>query len=534
MGSGIGESQPSIYPDPAPLLLPSSSSATSEPYPSPISFVPSPRPFRDLPLASLFLLLSLSTLSLGLFALFRRNPDATRADLFYFDPSTSSCVLSDPRLSSSHFSSSSSFVKDLTLTLVATFLLAAPIALALLWILRRYTKQVVYAAVPFFVLTPALLNAYWFAACTLAEGCRAAFPLAYRVLVLVFVFVLVAIILWIVVANWSRVELTIHIVRVAAAALAENLALLAVLPLLGLGLLVYFAPIVVFLVFATWNGEVVAREREGARGERHYACVWKQDAWVPAYFALAIITMVWSAATMVEAKVYVISGTIAQWYFAKEGTRPTKSLRSSLRNAFGPSFGTICFSGMVMGAVRFVRAVVDSANQENETRGFVNLVLKCCANFLFLAFDFVNKFTINFAAITGEAYCSAARTSYDLLKRNLLSAVFVETVSTRVLIGIIFVLSAFYAIVVCAILKAVSALGVKMYLVAALAWLLLMVVLGYFVHVLDNVVDTVYVCYAIDRDKGEVNKQDVHEVYVQLPLSRNHRPPLSSRSPLIV
>lgn len=101
-----------------------------------------------------------------------------------------------------------------------------------------------------------------------------------------------------------------------------------------------------------------------------------------------------------------------------------------------------------MGAVRFVRAVVDSANQENEARGFVNLVLKCCANFLFLAFDFVNKFTINFAAITGEAYCSAARTSYDLLKRNLLSAVFVETVSTRVLIGIIFVLSAFYAIVV--------------------------------------------------------------------------------------
>ena len=84
---------------------------------------------------------------------------------------------------------------------------------------------------------------------------------------------------------------------------------------------------------------------------------------------------------------------------------------------------------------------------------------------------------------------------------------------------------------VCAILKGVSDLGVDSYFVAALAWLLLIVLLGFFVHVLDNVIDTVYVCYAIDRDRGEVYKQEVHEVYVQLPISRNHRPSLSSTSP---
>lgn len=74
------------------------------------------------------------------------------------------------------------------------------------------------------------------------------------------------------------------------------------------------------------------------------------------------------------------------------------------------------------------------------------------------------------------------------------------------------------------ILNAVSALGIEAYVVALLAWLLLIAILGYFVHVLDNVIDTVYVCYAIDRDKGEVCKQEVHEVYVRLPISRNDRP----------
>lgn len=117
------------------------------------------------------------------------------------------------------------------------------------------------------------------------------------------------------------------------------------------------------------------------------------------------------------------------------------------RNAFGPSLGTICLSGLLIGVVRVVRAVVDTARQE-DVPGIVNLILRCCVNVFLSAIDFLNKFTINFVAITGETYCTSARMTYELLKRNLLSVVFVETISTRLLAGIVFVLSALYAIVV--------------------------------------------------------------------------------------
>nr|GMC81157.1 CTL-like protein DDB_G0288717 [Ipomoea batatas] len=240
--------------------------------------------------------------------------------------------------------------------------------------------------------------------------------------------------------------------------------------------------------------------------------------------------MLWSATTLIEAQVYVISGTIAQWYFSKDDTSPKKSMRSSLRNAFGPSSGTICFSGLIVCVVRMVRAMVDNARQE--APGIVNLILRFCVNTLLSAIDFLNKFTIIFAAITGESYCTSAEMTYELLERNLLSTVIVEIVSTRILAGISFVLSAIYAIVVCIILKAVVHLGMEAYLVSAAAWLLLIVVLSFFVLVLDNVVDTVYVCYAIDRDRGEVSKQKVHEVYVHLPISRSIRSPFAAaRSP---
>ena len=68
---------------------------------------------------------------------------------------------------------------------------------------------------------------------------------------------------------------------------------------------------------------------------------------------------------------------------------------------------------------------------------------------------------------------------------------------------------------------------------AALAWALLIIVLGFFVHVLENVIEIVYVCYVIDRDRGEVYRTEVHEVYSRLPSSRNHRSRIAPIAPVV-
>ncbi|TYG83883.1 hypothetical protein ES288_D01G204300v1 [Gossypium darwinii] len=523
----------SAYPSPPIEEPPQSGPSESDPTQSlQISFNYGPRPFKDLPFLILFLLFVLCTFAFGIFSIFHRNDNYSNVSAFTYDSNSTSCVQDTSFLSSqlwvsetSFFAlSSSSLWTYLVWTLVITSVLSVPICLLLLFLLKHYTKQIVYVLLPFFIIMPVFFDVYWFVACTLSSSCSDAFPLVYRILVLIFILLIVGVIVWIIVANWHRIELTVRIIGVASDALSRNLGLFLVIPLLTVGLLAYYASIVVFLVFSRFNGKIVAKESNG-----EYTCVWKQDSWVPAYFTLAILTMLWSLTSMVEAQVYVTSGTIAQWYFSKDDTKPHRSIRRSLRNAFGPSSGTICLSGLLVFVVRVVRAAVDSAREE-DVPGIVNLVLRCCVNALMSAIDFLNKFTINFAAITGEAYCTSARMTYELLRRNLLSAVFVETVSTRLLAGVIFVLSSVYAIAVCAILKGVSDLGVNMYTVAALAWVLLILVLGFFVHVLDNVIDTVYICYAIDKDRGEVYKHEVHDVYFQLPISRNSRSSYPSRT----
>ncbi|MBA0823850.1 hypothetical protein Goarm_020550 [Gossypium armourianum] len=523
----------SAYPSPPIEEPPQSGPSESDPTQSlQISFNYGPRPFKDLPFLILFLLFVLCTFAFGIFSIFHRNDNYSNVSAFTYDSNSTSCVQDTSFLSSqlwvsetSFFAlSSSSLWTYLVWTLVITSVLSVPICLLLLLLLKHYTKQIVYVLLPFFIIMPVFFDVYWFVACTLSSSCSDAFPLVYRILVFVFILLIVGVIVWIIVANWHRIELTVRIIGVASDALSRNLGLFLVIPLLTVGLLAYYASIVVFLVFSRFNGKIVAKESNG-----EYTCVWKQDSWVPAYFTLAILTMLWSLTSMVEAQVYVTSGTIAQWYFSKDDTKPHRGIRRSLRNAFGPSSGTICLSGLLVFVVRVVRAAVDSAREE-DVPGIVNLVLRCCVNALMSAIDFLNKFTINFAAITGEAYCTSARMTYELLRRNLLSAVFVETVSTRLLAGVIFVFSSVYAIAVCAILKGVSDLGVNMYTVAALAWVLLILVLGFFVHVLDNVIDTVYICYAIDKDRGEVYKHEVHDVYFQLPISRNSRSSYPSRT----
>ncbi|KAI5077578.1 hypothetical protein GOP47_0007402 [Adiantum capillus-veneris] len=256
-------------------------------------------------------------------------------------------------------------------------------------------------------------------------------------------------------------------------------------------------------------------------------CSWSVDKWVPVYYILTIFTLLWSILLMTEAQVYVLSSTIAQWYFTVSGSKVTGSIRQALKHAFGPSFGTVTFSGLVVAFVRMIRAAVDSSQNAQGPQGCFIAMLRCCVNFALISIEFLNKFTINFAAITGENYCNSAKLAYDLLKRNLLSPVLVEVISTRLLGGMVFVLSVVYAVVVCAILRAGMNLGAIAYYVTALAWLLLFVIFLLFCQVLDNIIDTVYICYAIDKDSGAVSKLEVHDVYLMLPVSRDQPPALA-------
>ena len=101
-----------------------------------------------------------------------------------------------------------------------------------------------------------------------------------------------------------------------------------------------------------------------------------------------------------------------------------------------------------------VRAVVEKAGTNGKyiarssNHGSIHFILGFCLNCILSDIESMNKFTINFAAITGEKYCSSATMTYELLMRNILSTVVVKTVLTRLLFGIFLLVSLVYAMMV--------------------------------------------------------------------------------------
>ncbi|KAL2649814.1 hypothetical protein R1flu_017942 [Riccia fluitans] len=412
---------------------------------------------------------------------------------------------------------------------IITLVLCLPIAYLVLWLLKTYTTQLVYATLPFIVLIPLSLAIGGFIFCAGDQACKQHFTLQYEIMAFVFILVLCAIFVWMIWANWDRIELTIRIVRTATEALYKNLGLVLVLPALCVLLLAYLIPAAIFMFYAFTNGKIVPNPELKGHPELHCGetgvdcCVWKPEPWVPVYLTIAAFSALWAITVISELQVFTISGTIAQWYFADPSSSLAGAKRRALRNAFGPSFGTVCFSGLVMAFVRIIRAFIDKSRSESSEEGLMASLVRACLECLLQIVEFVTKFTTNYAAITGAGFCASAMMIFDLLKRNFLSTVVVETVAGRLLGQTVFVVSAVYGFLVWGGLcvfahgwKTSWAVGI-----ASLAFVILFLVLYFFMQVLNNIVDTVYICYAMDKDHNVVSRTEVHDVLVLLPPSKD-------------
>lgn len=360
---GLDEEQVDEAHSPSPNLL----------YYPGFGYIHNPRPYRDVVFTVIFVFLTLVSIAWGIFAIINHNTDYGLSDSALYNSSSGLCstysaygrssskadleltnsectkifngesnilyrrvipnlvsIMAQRELSQSF--STGSLITILVWTLIMTIVLSVPILFGFLWLLKAFAKQFVYACLPFFIVIPAFLNIFWFVACNLSAECGEAFSLAAQITVFVFVFLLCGIFVWIMYSNWHRIELTIRVMQTAAQALLVNWVLLFILPILSVVLLIYIAPFIVFLIYAYMNGTIVPTTGLYCEGEAATdCCSWATEAWVPAYYVLTIFTIFWSILLIIEAQVYVISSTAAQWYFAVPGSPLKGNIRRALK-----------------------------------------------------------------------------------------------------------------------------------------------------------------------------------------------------------
>lgn len=154
--------------------------------------------------------------------------------------------------------------------------------------------------------------------------------------------------------------------------------------------------------------------------------------------------------------------------------------------------------------------------------------LFCIAGLL----DAVTKFATIRAAMTGDNFWEAAQGAKDLLLRNALDA-FVVWDFPQTILGFcgLIVAAAFGALVGGSVdlivrLEAVAG-GASVsaaegaahpVIVGVVAGAISFVVLHFLNGLLIDIIDTVYLCFATDRDLQRVSRKEVHDIYAQLPV----------------
>ena len=242
----------------------------------------------------------------------------------------------------------------------------------------------------------------------------------------------------------DRVELCARLLALASASLAETPALVAVSLASDAAALAVAGGLSVFAAAAVANGKVVriagvssSSSSSGAPPPPPAAaCAWQPAAYAPPLAALSSLAALWASLTLAQVKTFVVAGAVSAWYFGN-GTSSSSSsspLRLSLRAALGPQFGSLSLAGLVLTGTQLLRTAVDalqnaaassSSNEESLAAGCFQLlasVLAALARGALAFLDYLTKFAVVAAAVSGRGLLASGRAATGVLRSAMLDA----------------------------------------------------------------------------------------------------------------
>jgi len=266
-----------------------------------------------------------------------------------------------------------------------------------------------------------------------------------------------------------------------------------------------------------------------ARGATVDCCYWRYDSWVPPAWAVISLTALWSVFVAYDLKIYTVADSMAQWYYLPQGASTGGTTLRALGHAMGPGFGSVAFGAFVLTAVEIVRQAARNMRREAARQGGAAALLAClCECFIACVADiieFLSKFALIEAAVTGLAFWQAGKQATAMLKRHFATSYTVWWLPPTVLNTTAFLASFAFGYTVYAVSAGAfqadsgDTRTTERAVLAALAGLMAMVVLGFFASLVLNAADTAFLLYTHDLEMSVVGKQEVHAVYaVVVPL----------------
>jgi len=213
----------------------------------------------------------------------------------------------------------------------------------------------------------------------------------------------------------------------------------------------------------------------------------------------------------------VLSLVTGIWYYeneslaAQEGEVAAKlhtrwPVCSSLQSAFGKGFGTIAFASLIISVCEMLKAM---ARREGRDGGLIGCVVALCIQCILSYIEFMTRFALTFASLTGEALCESGRTFLAHTERHgFLKVVVIDYLAAVTL--------QFGAVVLALVVGAITVglvdasphvhdddRATVLVSVGVAGWLIAATVLLFISGILLNVVDAAYACLVLDLDNQQ-------------------------------
>jgi len=219
-----------------------------------------------------------------------------------------------------------------------------------------------------------------------------------------------------------------------------------------------------------------------------------------------VFAFFWITSFMSAVFQMTVAGGVASWYFSRDAKGPAvgSPALKSLSWALSFSFGSLALGSLILAVVKFINFLLQQtkrANRKNKILVFIISCVQCLLRCIQGIVKFIDRFAYIRIAMYGEGFCTAAKNCFELISRNMFSAVVVDVLGQFVLfvgklLGTV-LCTMFTMAVVREVGRPISPITVTLVIVISY------VIFEVFANIVGVGVDTVFVCYLEDLERND-------------------------------
>lgn len=222
-----------------------------------------------------------------------------------------------------------------------------------------------------------------------------------------------------------------------------------------------------------------------------------------------LIGLIWTSEFIIACQQFVVSGTVATWYFSRDRNQLNCTICQSMKLLIFYHLGSVAFGAFIITLVKlprwilmYIQKKLKTSAQDNKCADYCLKCCICCLCCLEKCLKFLNQNAYTVVAINGTSFCTSARKAFLTIISNALRVAAINSVGDFILfLGKIGVTAATAAV---GIVWFKSKSELHFYAIPVL----LVCVFAYFVahcflSVYEMVIDALLLCFVADVDDND-------------------------------